>query len=100
MDYIYQHDADNRGVFTKFVKHAGAILQLPTVILEVITDVTGQAVLYSEFTCKLDVIELRFSSRVSNISDAELALLKENAIAAGIEPAQVNKVHRNDYSKC
>ena len=75
--YLYdlndEANPDEVGMYTKWLKGAKAMLQLPTVIV----DVEGDGDLYDyliEFTCKnesplVEVTELRFSSRESSISD-------------------------------
>ena len=91
-------------MYTKWLKGAKAMLQLPTVIV----DVEGDGDLYDyliEFTCKnesplVEVTELRFSSRESSISDEQFAKMKQTALDVGISEDIVKSVQIVDHSKC
>ena len=103
--YVYEADAEQTGVYVKYVKGQKALLDLPTVMVDFTTDGNGEYQTLTEFTCKekLGVVvatELRISSRDKQLDDATLEDLKQRALDLGIPPQELSKITIVDHSRC
>ena len=102
--YTYEASANQKGLYSKYLNGAKALLQLPTVIVDAQKDASGKYATIVEFTCKsvlgVPTTELRISSRSKTMDDATLAKLKQAALTAGVPSHIVDGLKTNDYSKC
>jgi hypothetical protein len=99
---IYLQATGEAGMFKKWVKGGQALLQLPTVVVDVMLSNDGTSYLAStEFTCTtvlgVDVTEVRIGFRKPGIDDTLLSQLEARARAQGVPFTNLTRV---DYSHC
>ena len=92
-------------MYHKYVSGAKALLDLPTVIVDVQIGSDGNYEYLTEYTCYdivggVHVEELRFSSRHEEIASGVLAKMQEVAIAQGISKETVESVTIINHAKC
>lgn len=104
MNFTYRSTA-SRGLFVKEKDgFGGSLLQLPTVVVSVVTGANGEYRLMTELTSKslpgFTVNELRFLSRSPSISAADLAMMTHEATQLRIIPQLIPRITEVSQQDC
>jgi len=100
----YEPDkSGKRGVYTKYMQGAKALLQLPTVVVDVKEGTDGKYSMMTEFTDKrvvVSVTELRLLARTPTITDEELQMAKKAMASTGLPQKYIDILKISNHSGC
>mmetsp|Transcript_81166 Transcript_81166/g.216899 ORF Transcript_81166/g.216899 Transcript_81166/m.216899 type:complete len:193 (-) Transcript_81166:135-713(-) len=103
--YIFERDpSGEKGVYTKYLQGAKALLQLPTVVVDV-TESNGQYSLMTTYT-KKDIVgkasvqELRLVARTPTLDNATLQGMVDVARKVGIDESMIEKLKPVNHTGC
>mmetsp|Transcript_144100 Transcript_144100/g.268437 ORF Transcript_144100/g.268437 Transcript_144100/m.268437 type:complete len:754 (+) Transcript_144100:48-2309(+) len=103
--YIYEPDeSGEKGVYRKHLNGVKFLVQLPTVVVDVLDGEDGRYTLMTEFTSKnilvTDVTELRFLARTPVVTTETFRNMQAVAASVGIKQSIIDSLKIVDHKGC